>query len=497
MKLSYKWQVGIVLVLGSFMSFLDQTIVNIAIPHLQSTFGADLRSVQWVVTVYLLALGAITPITPFVVQMVGSKRAYLFSLAAFTLGSTLCGLAWSLPVLIFFRVVQGVGGAVLFPLTLTLFFREFPPEERGMAMAIGGIPTLVAPALGPVVGGILVTFASWRAIFFINVPIGIVSIVLTALIFRKTLAAERVRFDVPGFFTSAYGLAAVLYALSEASATGWSDPSVLFFLGSGGVILGAFIGFELLMVHRGGSALLDLRLFLNRTFSAGNTALVLSIVGLFGTSFLVPIYLQTLQGYSAFQAGLLLLPQSVATMISTVLGGWLVDRLGDARRVVVPGLVLLAVSAWFLTEVALTTPNWQIALILTVLGFSFGLILQPLTVAAMVHIRDEEQLANGSTLLTVIRSVGGSLGIAVLATVVQSQTRVHSIDLIRQRAHNSTEVVLQKQAELLALHDAFFLTTILTILAVFAALLLQKRSHESTRSLPDSGSFSPLTKKTT
>lgn len=184
-RLDYKWIVAMVVVIAVFMSILDQTIVNIAIPRLQIAFGADIHSVQWVLTAYILTLGVVTPTSAFFSDRLGIKRFYLISLVLFTAGSALCGLAWSLPALIFFRVLQGIGGAALFPLSITLLFREFPPQERGVAMGFFGIPALLAPALGPTFGGYLVTFAGWQLIFYINVPIGILAFFLATIFLCK------------------------------------------------------------------------------------------------------------------------------------------------------------------------------------------------------------------------------------------------------------------------------------------------------------------------
>src|SRR6266851_1617770 len=222
-RLDYKWILAMVVILGVFMSILDQTIVNIAIPRLQSAFGADIHSVQWVLTAYILAQGVATPMAAFFADTLGIKRYYIFSLAAFTVGSALCGLAWSLPVLILFRVLQGLGGAALFPLSLTLLFQAFPPAERGVAMGSFGVPALLAPAIGPTLGGYLVTYASWQFIFYINVPIGIIAILLSLLYIRETRANRGQRFDMLGSFFVAVGLAAVLYGLSSASTDGWDS----------------------------------------------------------------------------------------------------------------------------------------------------------------------------------------------------------------------------------------------------------------------------------
>src|SRR5579859_591306 len=225
--LDYKWVVAMVVILGVFMSILDQTIVNIAIPRLQTAFGADIHLVQWVLTGYILTLGIITPTSAYFSERFGIKRYYIASLAAFTLGSALCGIAWSLPVLIFFRILQGAGGAALFPLSITLLFREFPPRERGVAMGFFGVPALLAPALGPTLGGYIVTSAGWPLIFYINVPIGIVAIILSTVLLREYRPEGRTRFDFIGFFFAAIGLATILYGLSSASTDGWTSTTVL------------------------------------------------------------------------------------------------------------------------------------------------------------------------------------------------------------------------------------------------------------------------------
>src|SRR5712664_2941763 len=205
-RLDYKWILAMVVILGVFMSILDQTIVNIAIPRLQTAFGADIHAVQWVLTAYILAQGVATPTAAYFADTLGIKRFYIISLAAFTLGSALCGLAWSLPVLIVFRIIQAIGGATLFPLAITLLFYEFPPQQRGLATGILGISALMAPAVGPTLGGYFVTYASWPLIFYINVPVGIVAIIMGIMLLRERPAEGRAHFDLPGFVLAATGL---------------------------------------------------------------------------------------------------------------------------------------------------------------------------------------------------------------------------------------------------------------------------------------------------
>src|SRR5438874_12474728 len=522
--LSYKWLVAIVVILGAFMSVLDQTVVNIAIPRLQNAFGADIHSVQWVITAYLLTQGAMTPTASYLANNVGIKRSFILSLIAFTLGSLLCGLSWSLPMLILFRVVQGLGGAVLLPLAFTMLFREFAPGERGLALGTLGIPTLLAPALGPILGGYIVTFASWQLIFFINIPIGIVAVILATLFLREARAPERSRFDLPGFITAAYGLAALLYAFSETTTAGWGSVKVLGFLFSGALSLIAFIAIEITTANRGVQPLLGLRLFTNRSFAAGNIALVFVIFGLFGSFFLIPIYLQVLRGQSAFQAGLILLPQALAAMVSVVVGGRLVDRIG-VKAVVIPGLLLLAFATWQLTFITLNSRFWWLQLLLVLLGLSLGLTGQPLVVAALADIREAQQVADASTITTVTRSVAASMGVALLATYVQTQTKVHFTHLAEQvtassplgqllprlqglfllhgaDAQSARSAVLQliarllqRQGYLLALQDAFFAVIALIALAIVATLFVKekRRSAPSSQESPvsDAGESAP------
>jgi len=499
--LDYKWILAMVVILGVFMSILDQTIVNIAIPRLQTAFGADIHSVQWVLTAYILAQGVATPTAAFFADTLGIKRYYIISLVAFTVGSALCGFAWSLPILITFRVLQGLGGAALFPLSITLLFREFPPQQRGAAMGFFGVPALLAPALGPTLGGYLVTYAGWQLIFFINVPIGIIAVILSMILIREYRPEGRTRFDFLGFLFSSIGLSTILYALSSASTDGWGSPTVLGFLSIGLISLAMFVTTELIIANRGGQPLLDLRLFANVPFRAGMIANVFVIFGLFGGLFLFPIYLQNLRGQSAFQAGLILLPQALASMVSVIIGGRLVDRIG-VRAVMIPGLFILAFATWQLTYISIYSSFGWLQLMLILRGLALGLTVQPLTVATLSEI-PPRQLAQGSSLNTVNRAVASSLGIAIMATLVQTQSQVHfghlaelvtpgsplgnlvpriqalfvarGADLIS--AHSAALLLVsrfvQRQAFVLAIQDAFRLTIFFIFIAIIATLFVR------------------------
>ncbi len=474
--LAYKWIVAIVVVFGLFMSILDTTIVNIAIPRLQSAFGADLNSVQWVITGYTLAQGVAIPLTGFFSNRFGLKRAYIMALTAFTLGSLLCGLAWSLPVLITFRILQGAGGAFLLPMTITLLYREFPPQERGVATGFLGIPILLAPALGPTVGGYIVTYASWQLIFFINVPIGILAVILGSLLLREFRPEGRTSFDITGFILSTIGLGSILYALSSVSTDGWGSGTVLSFLIGGVLALVLFVVVELVIINRGGQPLLDLTIFRDRLFTLSNLANVCITFALFGGLFVVPVYLENIRGLSAYQTGLLLLPQALGSMVSSLVGGRLVDRLG-VRAVVIPGLLITAFAFWELSFVSLYTPYGWFQIMLILRGLGLGLVAQPLIVAALATI-PPRKLAQASSINSVVRAVASSFAIATLATLIQSQAKVHLSHLAEQVTATSplAQLVTRLQALFLS-HGASLDAARATALRVIAGQL-QRQGYD-------------------
>ena len=474
-KLSYKWIVAIVVIFGSFVSILDQTVVNNAFPTLQRAFTTDLSYLQWVITGYTLTQGVVTPVTPFFANRLGMKRFYVLALTLFTFGSALCGLAWNLPMLIVFRIVQAIGGATLFPLAITLLFSEFPVEQRGLASGLLSITALLAPAVGPTLGGYLVTYASWRLIFFINVPVGAVGITLALWLLRPHTTEGRTHFDMPGFVLVAFGLASVLYALSHATVSGWGETSVLVTLVGGLCLLGVFVNVELLTARRGEQPLVDLRLFANGPFLLSTIANAMVGFSFFGSLILSPIYLQDLRGLSAFQSGLLTLPQAFAAALAALSGGWIVDRFGP-RVMLFPGLVLMGLSAWQLAGATLTTPYPWLVMIYALRGLGLGCLVQALTVASFSRV-ESSQYTQASSLSTVVRFVFTSLGIAVLATFVQNRASAHISSLLNQfrpRSHAAL-TLLSQQGLNLAVQDAFWFSLVGFLIAFVAICFLRTR----------------------
>jgi len=471
--LSYKWIVVIVAIFGTLMSAVDKTIINIAIPQIQSAFGTDLHSVQWVSTSYLLATGIGIPTTPFFADTLGLKRFYLLSIALFTTTSILCGLSGNLSILILLRFVQGLSEAGLIPMSLAMIFREFPEGERGLASGVFGMPVLLAPVLAPTLGGYLVSAAGWRLIFFVNVPFGIAGILLTLFALREERPPTRPSFDLVGFLLVVTGLVMVLYALSQASVDGWTSLTVLGLLGLGLLLLALFGIVEMRLIGGGKQPLLDIRLFTNAAFSSATGASMPVYFATYGGLLLIPLYLQNLRGLSALSAGLFLLPQGLVMMITLAIGGVLVDRIGG-KVVAILGLLCFGFSSWQLSFLTLSTPFWWLEVLLMFRGTAMGLVISPLQVIALSEVH-KEQMPLASALSNVVGAVASSLGIAVLATIVQSSTADHARQLAEHALQKLPVKLLQQQASVLAMQDAFVMTTMIVGVALLATLVVREK----------------------
>lgn len=417
--LEYKWLVVIAVIFGIFTSVLDSTIVNIAISKLQAVFGASLDRVQWVSTGYTLALTVSIPIFSYLADRFGIKRIYLISSALFVAASALCGLAWNLESLIIARIIQGLGGGALMPLATAQIYAEFPPAERGRAAATLGVPILLAPALGPTIGGFIIQYADWRLIFYLNVPIGVVGVLVGMFVLRERRAPIVRPLDVPGLILSTLGFASLVYGTAEAGDSGWGSLTVLGFLGFGLLCM-----VLLVIVELGSEApLLDLRLFRDWNFTCGNLLTWTLQIGMFGALFLLPIFLQSLRGLSPVQAALVLMPSALITALMLPVGGILVDRLG-AKPVIITGVIALTLTSWALSHLTLQTSFWTLQFWLLGRSVALSFTLQPAQVVALYNV-PKELLSRATALLNLLRQVIVAFGTALLATYVQNQTPVH------------------------------------------------------------------------
>lgn len=412
---NYKWKVLFSVVFGIFMVILDTTAINVAFRTLQQEFGASVSDAQWIISVYVMALGIATPLSGFLGDRFGMKRIFLLGLSLFVLGSLLCGLAPSLPVLIGARILQGLGGGIALPLGTAQLFTAFPPEEQGTALGVFGIALVMAPALGPILGGWLVDADLWRWIFFINIPIGAVGVFLGARWLREIRLHPDQELDVLGFITSTVGFGAILYASSIAAEQGWDSSTVRLWFIVGVVSLIAFTLVELFVAKQ---PLLDLRLFKKPIFTLATLTGWVSVVALFAAEFLLPLYLQILRGYSAFETGLLLLPLAITSGIVVPLAGKAYDKIG-ARPLVTLGFAILAFNTWELSRLQVDTPITTIIWLLAIRGVALGLTVQTTFTLALSTVQ-QRLLSRGSALINATRNVVQSVAVALLATVLAS-----------------------------------------------------------------------------
>jgi EmrB/QacA subfamily drug resistance transporter len=423
----YKWKVLSTVIFGVFMVILDTTVVNVAFQTIRTDFGGSLADAQWVISIYVLALGITTPLAGFLANRYGAKKIYLGGLSLFALGSLICGLSPNLNLLIVARAIQGAGGGVALPLGTALLLQAFPSREQGTALGIFGIAALVAPAVGPIVGGWLVDQGLWRVIFFLNPPIGLIGVLLGLRFLRGHEDGLKPRFDPGGVITSVIGFSAILYATSVAATLGWTSPITLACFAVGVVGLAAFGLVELFWAKE---PLLDLRLFGNRTFLNASLLGYVSTVALFGAEFLMPIYLQALRGRTALQTGMILLPMAITGGIFVTLSGRIYDKIGP-RPLMVAGFLLLVVNTWQLSQIRADTTIAWILFLLVLRGMALGMTVQTTMVTAL-SVVSRQDLARGSSLTNATRLVIQSIGVAVLATVLTSTLSAPVVALQQQ-----------------------------------------------------------------
>ena len=420
---SYRWWVLANVMIGTFMAVLDATIVDVSLSKILSSFGIGVDKVDWVVTAYMLVFAVMLPTSGWIADHFGYKRTYFSALALFTLGSFLCGLAWNENVLILFRIVQASGAGLLMPTGMAIVTREFPPRQRGVALGFWAIAAAASVSLGPMIGGYLIDKINWNAIFNVNVPVGIMGLFATAVIQRE-YKTERVRsFDVIGFVSMATFLCSLLLALTDGNASwntgGWTSPFIVSCFVTAAISLIVFFITELTIEH----PLIDLSLFKDFNFSVANGILFIFGFGMFGSTFLLPLYLQLSLGYTAFQAGSLFLPVGIIQAITAPISGFLSDKV-DPRIPAGIGIVLLAFSLFINSSLSMYSEHHQIMLALYIRGFAMGLMFTPLNMTALSNV-PKHKIGQASGLFNIIRQLGGSFGIAFMSTMLLRRTIYH------------------------------------------------------------------------
>lgn len=497
------WIIAIGVMLATFMEVLDTSVANVALPHIAGSLSASADEATWVLTSYLISNAIILPATHWLGSVFGRKRFLLTCIGIFTIASALCGMAPNLELLIIARVLQGAGGGALQPISQAILLESFPPAKRGAAMATFAMGVIVAPILGPIVGGWITDYYSWRWIFYINLPIGVLAILMVHSTVEDPPYLRRVPFssiDSIGFGFMAIWLATLQYVLDKGQEEDWfASQAILWCVIISTVCFLAFIVRELTT----DAPLVDLCVLKNRNFGIG--VVLIAVVGLvlYGTTTVLPLFMQTILGYTALSAGFALSPRGIAAFITTIIVGRIAGRLISNRILLMIGFGVLGVASFLLAGISLEVPIETLMWLSVVNGVAISLIFVPLTTSTMGTLRQEE-IGNASGIYNLMRNLGGSIGIAGLTTLIARGTQVHHAFLgehvsasnpayreqlaalqaalaaklgaaaAAQKAPAIIEQMLEQQASMLAYIDAFHILAILSLLCIPLVFFLKK-----------------------
>ncbi|WP_082451764.1 DHA2 family efflux MFS transporter permease subunit [Paenibacillus ihuae] len=448
------------IIVGMIMVILDGTVVNVAVPKLVEYFNTDLKTVQWAITGYTLALAAVIPLAGYMTDRFGSKQVFVATVAMFVMGSMLCSLAQTSTQLVIFRVIQGLGGGMVAPIGMAMVFRLAPPERRGTIMGMLGIPMLLAPALGPVLSGWLVEYVSWHWIFLINVPIGIVGIILGIKYLPTTEKKGKAHLDVLGIILAPVAFSMLAYGVNEGGSNSWSAPGTIVGLSVGGVALVLFVIVELLHKH----PLLELRVFRSSDFTRGILLSWVTQAALFGSMLFVPLYLQQIRNYTPLETGLILLPQALASGIGMPIGGRLFDKIG-ARPLLFVGLSIISTALFMLSGITTDTRLPLIMFWLFMMGLGMGLSMMPVN-THVLNSAPREWVGRVTPLTAAAQQVVVSFAVAGMTGYLTSQISVHTKEL--------TEGGNPLAAAVLGFNDVFFLSACIAVAGVVISLILRK-----------------------
>ncbi|WP_409345344.1 DHA2 family efflux MFS transporter permease subunit [Paenibacillus sp. MBLB4367] len=459
----------VAIIVGMFMVILDGTAMNVAMPNLVKDFESTIGVVQWTVTGYALAQSAVIPLAGWLSDRFGAKRIFLLSVVLFTLGSGLCALATNASELIAYRIIQGLGGGMVAPIAMAFTYRLSPPGKVGAVMGMIGIPMLLAPALGPVVAGWLVDYVTWHWIFLINLPIGVVAVIVGLRTLPKLDRQSVPALDFLGMLFAPIAFAALAYGVSEGG-TSWTSAKTITGLLIGGIALIVFIIVEL----RRTQPLLELRVFKSGNFTRGIVVQWVSQIALFGTIFMVPLFLQQAKGYTAFETGLIMLPQAIAAGVFMPIGGRLYDKLG-ARPVVITGLSLITVAAYVLSTITTDTSLTMLMLPLAMIGAGMGLSMMPLN-THIIQSAPPELVSRVTSLTAAAQQVMSSFAVAGLATMLTSRVEHYM-------GENPADPLAVMSS---SYGDTFFILTGIAIFGAAVALLLRRpKQQPQTAEKPD------------
>jgi DHA2 family multidrug resistance protein len=421
-----KWAITLSVMLVTVMQMLDTSVTNVALPHMQGSLSAGVEEVAWVLTSYLAANAVVIPATGWLAGLLGRRRFFLICTTLFTISSFLSGIAPNLTFLVLSRILQGIGGGPLIPLSQAIMWEIFPLSQRGTAMAVWGIGLMMGPILGPTVGGWIADNWSWRWIFYINLPIGLVGFFMaSAFLFDPPYLRKPARVDWPGLALMVIGFGCLQILLDRGEREDWFDSGWMVGLA---VVAGCALAGFLLRELGTEEPILDLRVFRDRNFAAGACLIALVGLGLYSSVLLIALYTQKLLGYDAWTAGTVLAPGGIGNLISLVVAGRLVARV-DQRGLLALGCALNAAGLYFMSSLTLGMDYWTLVWPRFVQGLGLGLTFVPLTTLALGTI-PREKLSNATAAYNVIRNIGGSAGVALAVTLLSRRSQAHQVTLI-------------------------------------------------------------------
>ncbi len=501
---AYKWEVLGVVMIGTLMAALDQNVVNVSLPDIMADFGSPVNDIEWVITGYMLAFATLMPLTAWLREHIGYKRLYVASLFVFTIGSLICAMAWNLPSLVAARVLQALGGGAITPTGMAMITEVFEPRERGKAIGYWGVGVIIGPAFGPTLGGYLTDYFGWRSIFTVNLPVGIIGILLALALLREDKPSEHSHkhpFDMAGFLFLSVFLVSFLLALSKGEEKGWFSS---FIYTCWGLSITGFLGFllvETLTPH----GIMDIRLFKSPVYSACMMVVSARSLALFGGTFLLPLFLQQIMGFNEIDSGLILLPGALAAALCMPFAGKLTDRVGPIWPSLA-GLVSIAYFMWSYRLLDINTSIWNVVWPTLIRGAGIALLITPVMVTALNSI-PKQKAGMASSMLSLIQQVSGSIGIGILGAVLDHRMvfhqglaastwspvtpasqaaflnmagRLHDLGLSHADSLRGAGVVVAraifKMTAVSAYEDAFLVGAVIVLLAFLPAFLLPSKN---------------------
>ncbi len=493
-----RWLIALTVMLPTLIEIIDISIVNVSLDHIRGSLSAGIEESTWAITAYLVSNAIVIPMTGWLSRFFGRKKYLMGSITLFTASSFLCGSAWSLTSLIVFRIIQGIGGGGLQPLSQSILLEAFPPAQHGIAMAIFGIGIMFGPIIGPLLGGWITDTWSWRWIFYINIPIGIISIFMVLFVISDPPYMKRIKMkiDYAGLILLIVGLGALQFVLDKGEIEDWFASSMITTIF---IISLAALALLVILEFFSDHPVINLRLFKDRTFSMGNVLMFFVFFNLFGSIVLLPIYLQTLMGYTAFLAGVVLGPGGISTMMAMAIAGRLIQKT-NPKWLLIFGIVMSALSTYLMSRFNLHTDFWTLVWPRVVLGIGMGFIFIPLTTLTLSHI-PRERMTDATSMYNLLRNIGGSVGVAFVTTILARRAQFHQARLVEHLTPFDMPYViakdkiagilafkgihtlnpdtliygeLQRQAHMLAFNDAFQFLSILMALILFLVFFMRR-----------------------